>query len=160
MFASVWRHREFVAGLLIAGIGTVVGLCLWFDARVTNAARDAVLSERFLGELAKEVRPTCVFNSKGIIETDLGTADYLERIRVNLAPPAYAVEIVLDCKKHLAYAPLVACLNADLFAIQVERLAPHGWYYLMRPNSTVSGIMTEDPMDTNAVYRFKLEILH
>jgi len=101
-------------GAFIAGAVTVY---IWCDARITTAARNAVLNERFLGELAKQVRPTCVFNSKGVIETDLGTADYLEKIRLKFAPAVYGIEIMLDCKKHLAYAPLVTCLNADLFTV-------------------------------------------
>jgi len=39
-------------------------------------------------------------------------------------------------------------------------MAPNGWDYLIRPNSTESGIITDAPMDTNTVYRFKIEILH
>jgi len=155
-FGFAWRN----GGMLGAFIAGAVTVYIWCDARITTAARNAVLNERFLGELAKQVRPTCVFNSKGVIETDLGTADYLEKIRLKFAPAVYGIEIMLDCKKHLAYAPLVTCLNADLFTVTVDRMAPNGWDYLIRPNSTESGIITDAPMDTNTVYRFKIEILH
>ena len=64
-FAFVWRNGAMI-GAFTAG---AVSAYVWCDARVTTAARNAVLNERFLGDLAKQVRPTCVFNSKGVIET-------------------------------------------------------------------------------------------
>lgn len=155
----LWSRKEligFLIGLLV-GSGSVY---LWFDARITSAAREAVLSEEFLNKLAKIVRPTCLFDSNGTIEADLGTSDYVEKIRVVFQPSAYGMDIELDCKHHLAYAPLVTCVNSDVSAIAVHRSPPNGWKYDMRPSSPIGGFATEDSMNTNLVYRFRMEILH
>jgi hypothetical protein len=65
-------------------------------------------------------------------------------------------------KHHLDHAPIVTGLNAGLYA---EKVTPtpgsmNDWTILLAPQSTVGFIITEAAMDTNAVYRFRLEILH
>lgn len=153
-----WSHKEFVSFLF----GLIVGLTsayLWLDARITNTARQAVLSEDFLSKLAKETRPTCVFDSNGTILANLGASDYIQNIHVVLQPASYGMDVFLDCKQHLAYAPLVTCLNSGVFAVDATRTPPNGWKYSLRPSATV-GWIPVDKMETNFVWQFKLEILH
>lgn len=154
-----WSRKElilFLFGLVIGSVSTY----FWFDARVTTAAREAVLNEEFLSRLAKSVRPTCVFDSKGTIEVNLGADDYIDHIAISLQPAAYGMDITLDCRKHLAYAPLITCLNSGLSTVEVIRTPPNGWKYSMRPASTFSSWILEGGMNTNDVWRFKLEIMH
>jgi hypothetical protein len=154
-----WSRKELIGFLL----GLVIGLgsaYLWFEAKITTSAKQAVLGEDFLKTLAQHVRPTCVFDSRGTIEVDLGTADYIDRIAVTLQPAAYGMDITLDCKKHLAYAPLITCLNSGISTVEVIRIPPNGWKYSMRPASTFTSIADAAGMNTNDVWRFKLEIMH
>ena len=94
------------------------------------------------------------------IEADLGTSYYIQNIRVIFQPSTYGLDIEVDCKRHLGYAPLVTCVNSDISATSVRRSPPNGWKFTMRPSSPIGGFATEDSMDTNLVYRFKLEVLH
>jgi hypothetical protein len=155
----LWSHKEFVSFLF----GLIVGLIsafLWLDARITNTARQAVLSEDFLNRLAKEVRPTCIFDSNGTILADLGASDYIENIRVVLQPSSFGMDVYADCKRHLAYAPIVTCLNSGIFVVEAVRTPPNGWKYSVRPSEPVQLIASEGNMPTNFPYQFKLEILH
>jgi hypothetical protein len=159
VWGFLWSRKELIGfffGLLIGS----VSVCLWFDARISNAAREAVLREEFLTRLAKVVRPTCLFDSHGTIEADLGTSDYVRDIRVVLQPSDFGMDVEVDCKRHLAYAPLVTCLSSGISAVDVIRTPPNGWKYSMRPASTFTSIAAESGMNTNDIWRFKLEILH
>lgn len=149
---------SFVIGL---GIGIVVGFGSTL-AWVRSSAQSAVLDEKFLGTLASHVRPTCIFDSRGTIEADLGAGEYIEDIRVKPIPQSYGFEVTIKAKRHLAYAPLVTGVDADLFPESAVRGKLHDWTVLLAPNTTVEGSILGDPsaMDTNKLHRFKLEILH
>lgn len=155
----LWSRKELFGFIVALVIGAVSGY-FWAESRIATSATQAVLGEEFLRKLAQQVRPTCVFDSKGTIEVDLGTAEYIDRIKVALQPSAYGMDIDLDCKKHLAYAPLITCLNSGISAVEVVRLPPNGWRFSMRPSSTQSALVLETAMSTNDVWRFKLEIMH
>ncbi len=148
-----WRG---VAALIVAIVVGFYGAAAW----VHSSARNAVLDEKFLATLAARVRPTCIFNSSGAIEADLGAGEYIEDIRVIPAPQIYGFEILVKARRHLAYAPLVSGVNVDLLPQTATRGRLHDWAIVLSPQSTVSSIITEAPMDPNKVYRFRLEILH
>ena len=138
----------------------VIGGILTAHAWVQDIARDAVLDEKFLSTLAARVRPVCIFDSRGAIEADLGAMEYIDDIHVIPAPQIYGYEVVIKAKRHLAYAPLVTGLDLDLFPQSATRGRLHMWSIVLSPQSTTASIITEDPINTNAVHRFKLEILH
>ena len=138
----------------------VIGGILAANAWVQKVAHDAVLEERFLATLAARVRPVCIFDSRGAIEADLGAMEYIEDIHVIPAPQIYGFEVVIKAKRHLAYAPLVTGLDLDLYPQTATRGKMHVWRIVLSPESTTASIITEDPMNTNKVHRFKLEILH
>ena len=148
-----WRG---VVAIIVAVVGTLYGAITW----IRNSAQNAVLDEKFLATLAARVRPACIFDSREAIEADLGAGEYIQDIRVKPAPQIYGFEIMIRAKRHLAYAPLVSGINVDLSPQSVTRGKLHDWIIVMAPQSTVSPIIAEGAMDTNTVYRFKLEILH
>ena len=146
-------------------IALVLGLVLAFfstRAWIQNTARNAVLDEKFLATLSGRVRPLCIFNSNGSVETDLGASDYVEEIKIAPNPPAYGFNVLVKAKRHLAYPPLIIGVNADLFQERATRGNMNDWDILMTPNSPISGAIIGEGggFTTNFVYRFKLEILH
>ena len=146
-------------------IGLVLGLVLAFlsaRAWVQDTARNAVLDEKFLTTLSGRVRPVCIFNSSGAIETDLGASDYIEEIKVAPNPPVFGFDVSVKAKRHLAYPPLIIGVNANLFQEKAIRGKMNDWDILMTPNSPINGVIlgAGGGFSTNFVYRFKLEILH
>ena len=142
---------------LVIGIATgVFGTAAW----IRSSAQNAVLDERFLPSLAARVRPTCIFNVRGSIEADFGAGEYIDDIRVTPVTNIYGFEIQIKAKRHLAYAPLVVGIDAGLYPIKTTRGKMHDWNLVLAPNSTLGLLSLEDSMNTNTVYRFKLEILH
>ena len=152
---KVQPWQTFLA-IVIAVICGIYGADSW----VKTSARNAILDEQFLAKLAMKVRPLCIFNTKGAIEADAGAMEYIEDIRVTPVPKKYGYEIVIKPKRHLAYAPLVSGIDVDLFTESATRGKLHEWIIILDPQSTVSAITTETEMNTNAVHRFKLEMLH
>ena len=149
-----------VLGALVIGI--VTGFCSTIGW-IHSSAQNAVLDEKFLATLAAHVRPACIFDSNGTIEADLGAEEYIEDIQVTPVPQKYGFEITIKAKRHLAYAPLVSAVNVDLFPESVTRGKMNDWKILMTQQTTmhVAYIVGDNiSMDTNTVYRFKLEILH
>ena len=146
-------------------IGLLLGLVLAFFAGrawVENTARNAVLDEKYLTTLSGRVRPVCIFDSNGSIETDLGASDYIEDIKVTPNPPVFGFDVTVKAKRHLAYPPLIIGVNANLFQEKAIRRKMNDWNILMTPNSPISGAIIGEGggFPTNYVYRFKLEILH
>lgn len=146
----------WLSGVFIGCVSTA--LAAW--AFASDIARKAVLNEKFLGELATKVRPTSVFNTKQTIEYDAATADYVSEIHVVPVPDKYGYEITVVAKRHLAYPPLVNSIDANLYPTKINRGEKHTWKYLMIPNPNTGTFLSSEQMDTNAVFRFKLEILH
>lgn len=128
---------------------------------IQTKAQEAVLNEKFLANLATRVRPTCVFNSRGSVEAAAGFEDYVADINVAPLPVKFGFQITVKAKKHLHYEPLVTCLDGNLHLSKSERGRLHDWVYEVVPNPKGEMFFTKDDrMDTNAVFRFKLEILH
>ena len=158
--AKKWIERvepwHWLAGSIIAVVLGIYGVI----AFVRSEAQNAVLNEKFLATLAARVRPSCIFDSRGAIEADLGAGDYVEDIQVIPVPQIFGFEIVIKTKRHLAYAPLVTGIDVNLFPQTLTRRKLHDWSIVLSPQSTTTSIITEDPMNTNRVHRFRLEILH
>ncbi len=155
LLGSIQPWQTLIA-IIVAIVGGIWGARAW----VHNAAQSAVLEERFLATLASRVRPACVFDSNGAIEADLGAGDYIEGIGVTFVPNIYGFEINIQLKRHLAYAPLIVGVDADLFEQSAVRGKLHDWKIVVAPNSTAPHLLAEGTGDTNHYHRFKLEILH
>jgi len=157
----IWSKKEllsFIGGLL----GGVIGVYFWYEAKITNAAREAVRSEKFLAELSKQIRPICVFTSREIVEADLGAEDYIDTKHISVTPnwSDWGFTISLRAKHHLAYAPLLTSINSDLFASNVERGPMETWVYVMKIDTTTVSRSMSAGFLTNRTFRFKLEVLH
>ena len=144
------------AAIVIGVVSALYAATIW----VQNTAQKAVLNEKFLATLATQVRPTCIFDSRGAIEADLGASEYIEEILVRPAGPIYGYEVLIKAKRHLVYAPLITGLDTDMLPQSATRGKMYDWDIVLFPKSTMSALITETPMDTNALHRFKLEILH
>jgi hypothetical protein len=148
---------QIVAGAITAIVLFLIGAHAW----VSKVARDAVQEEKFLASLAERVRPTCIFTSREAVEADNGTADYIQKISVTPYPEKYGFKVTITAKRHLKYAPMVQCLDANLFAESTVRSGMHDWVITLTPRTTTNLLLADDGApNTNEVYRFKLEILH
>jgi hypothetical protein len=145
--AKLWKPIKSLAAVL--GVLAVIGGAIYgVPAWVHKEAQNAVLNEKFLGTLAARIRPTCVFDSRGAIEADLGAMEYLEDIRVTPAPQVYGFEVVVKANRHLAYAPLVTGISADLFPQSATRGRLHEWRIVLSPSSTAPGLLIGDMIPT------------
>jgi hypothetical protein len=153
---ALWKNAAAIIITVVGVISGIAGAATW----IHHSAQQAVLDEKFLATLTARVRPTCIFDSHGSIEADLGAGDYIEDIKVTPEPKIYGYEITIKTKRYLAYPPLITGLDADLFPQATTRGKMYDWNIELSPNSTTQTIMAESPMNTNTVHRFKLEILH
>src|SRR5258706_11091856 len=144
----------------IATLAAIIAIVYSLQTWIHSSAQKAVLDERFLTTLAARIRPVYLFDSRGTIEADLGAGDYIDQIQIRPTPKNYGFEIIITPKRHLIYAPLVSAVDVDLFAHTSQRGNKHDWIISMTPQSTVSHLLLDNQFDTNAVYHFKLEILH
>ena len=140
---------QLVIGLLFGVI--FGGVTMWFNIR--SAARDAVTDEKFLGELAAKVRPSCVFNFQGAIMTEVGSAEYIGPINVRREGESVFV-IQVKGKKHLNYPPLVECISYQMHTEEAVRTLGYDWEIKLA--ATVA-FMTDSEVKG---FQFKLEILH
>jgi hypothetical protein len=138
---------------LIFGIPT--GAYFW----IRSTAQHAVLEERFLATLAAKVRPTCIFTTRGAIESNSEATDYIEDIQVTPVPEIYGFKVLLKAKRHFTF-PLVSPVDINLYPESTERTHGNDWLIVLRHRSLNTVLDSETAMDTNAVYRFKIEILH
>jgi hypothetical protein len=137
-------------------IGAIYGAGLWIDSR----ARDAVLDERFLRDLAGKIRPSCTFDSAGVILSDAGASELIESIKVKNRPQVFGYEVAVQFKKHIANEPLLSGVNINLLPETVTRGPSHTWTFLLTPAWTSPAIL--DPDSTNEIRycKFLLEMLH
>jgi len=148
---------QLVIGFLIGVM--CAGVTMWFNIR--SAARDAVTEDKFLGELAAQVRPSCIFDSKEAVLADFGANDLIESIKVKEAPQIYGFEITIRFKKHLANEPIINGLNVNLYPESVTRGSMNTWTFVMTPASTLPSLLAEGYGEREKrIYKFKLEILH
>lgn len=146
---------QLLVGVII-GLATGVG-ATWLNIR--SAARDAVTDERFLGSLAEKVRPTCIFDSKGAILSDVGASDLIDSISVKHVPENYGFEVVIKFKKRLVNEPIVSGLSVNLFPETVTRGPDNTWTFALTPASTLPALLTDGGPPTPPAGKFKLEIL-
>jgi hypothetical protein len=151
---------QAIVAIILGIVGAMYGAMAW----VRTSAQNVVLEEKFLGTFAARIRPVCIFDSRGTMLADLGAGEYVQDIQVTPVPKIYGFEVVINAKRHLAYAPLVSAMNVDLFTLTSTRERLNDWKVLLAPQTTINAtyIAAAGPteMDTNSVYQFKLEILH
>ena len=112
---------HFFISLALGILGT--GATAWFNIR--NAAREAVTEEKFLGELAARVRPSCVFDQRGAIVIDSGAGKLFESIDAKSIKEAYGFEIKIKFNKHVATEPILGDMNVLLYPEVVKRGPMH-----------------------------------
>jgi hypothetical protein len=143
-----WRGLEnAIKSLLLLNsvIAVIAGFVAGFYSSVLwirASARNAVLGDAFLGKLSERIRPSCIFDSHGSIEADMGTGEYVESLTVTPVQRIYGFEVVVKAKRHLAYAPLVVGLNANLYPVSSTREKGNDWKIVLQPNSTQSSTET------------------
>jgi hypothetical protein len=129
---------------------------------IRTAAQNAVQNERFLRELGQQIRPTCIFDSRGTMMDRIGTEDYIDRIVSTPSPTNSGYLFLIKGKRYIEHAPIITALNVSLYPESLSRTpgTPNDWTVLMSPQITYSVIGAAGGMDTNVVYQFRLEILH
>lgn len=157
---KAWWEKYEAFWILLGVVITIVGGVLGATAYIKSTAENAVLDERFLAKLSAKVRPSCILNSKGTVEADLGAMEYVTDFQIKVVPERYGFEILLTPNRHLAYPPQITSIDSDVVSSEVVRGAKYDWRILMIPQSTTKTLVTQDDMDTNQVYRFRIEILH
>ena len=154
-----WQKLISVTGTLIGFVAGLFGGGFAVATYIKTNAQNAVLDEKFLGKISAQIRPSCIVTSKGSVESDKGAMEHLNDFDVIFHQQAYAIELIIKPKHHLANPPMVTSLNSDLSSSLITRGKLHEWSVSMRSQSTLPIIITEQTMDTNKVYRFLVEIL-
>lgn len=155
-----WWEKYEIFWILLGVVATVVGVAWGATAYIKSTAENAVLHEQFLATLSKRVRPSCIVNSKGTVEAELGAEEYIDGFKIVTVTNIRGFEVTITPKRHLAYPPQVTALNSDVISVKSERGTKHDWRIVMSPQKTENFYMGYEDMNTNVVYRFLVEILH
>ena len=152
-----WLRRlvEGIAGLIVLAvvfIGAFNGLTYWIDSRIKAVVTD----EAYVRRVAAEIRPSVVFDNKGSIIADQGAMRYLDNIEIAeyVGPNGdcgtnFPLRIIVSPKQHLAYAPILTCLDGVMLQIDVERGKKFDWVYRLHCN----------PIVRLPSFQFRLELL-
>jgi hypothetical protein len=136
----MYKDHEGPIKLASAVVAVALGM-FSVSAYVHKTIREIVSDESFLRTFSARVRPTCIFDTHGAVESDLGASEYIDEkeISVSPIPRIYGYEIRLKGKQHMAYSPLVMGLDSDLFSLSAVRGKGHDWVLVVCPNSTLGG---------------------
>jgi len=120
--------------ITITIIGTLYGLSIYIDNRITKI----VTSREFSEKLAKDLRPYVIFDINGSILFDGGGMQYLEDVTIEPVQeasdtdqyPNYAKRIIVSPRENLSYPPIVTVLTMHYFIKPgIKRGKKYQWIY-------------------------------
>ena len=83
-------------------------------------------------KIASVLHPTVIFDHKGSILIDQGAMRFIESIKVEASKnPPYPERIIVSPKKHLAQAPLLTLLDADMANVEADRGTKYDWVFAL-----------------------------
>lgn len=142
---------------IIKIVSVVVGLFLCFyalDSYIDQKIENKITDPRFIRQIASNVRPSVIFDSKGTILIDMGGMQYIEKISVetdnSLRKPK---KIIVTPKAYMGHAPLITSIGIYKYIFRAERGKNLDWEYTLDP-AVQWGTMGEVPLP-----QFRLEVI-
>ena len=149
-----WEPWNFAWGALAALVPVLIFLVWTGPALIANKARETVLEERFLGELAGRVRPQCVFNMKGATVAETASLSDYVAVPITVRQDGSLFIVTVRSKKLLRFQPLVTCINYPMHTVKATPTSGYDWEITL-------GIQIQFSEGENPEnFLFKLEILH
>ncbi len=173
----------WLVSLVFAFFGGLVGMFVagWFLVApyAARTAKDEVLSDRVLAELARKVRPSAIVDSRGNILNDFGATDWIEVPEFTTGPGAYHAQLLVKLKRPVDNAPKLSALTSGIYVHSAERAGGgFSWRYDIRatwvtedgnpaelkilelPEISRFGNAVTYPLTATNSYTFLIEILH
>ena len=151
-----YGNRHPVIKYITWAIAFIVGyhaLMEFIDWRV----EEKIYGDKYLREIAVNLRPFVIFNENNSILIDEGAMQYIEKIRViqgELSGLQLPLKIIITPKEPLRRDPVLSCLNDTMDIIQKRG---EGFDYIYELKHPIL-LATEDTVDITR--HFKLEILY
>lgn len=153
---SGWLSRLRPLLDVVLGVAAVVSLVWGYHAYTRQVVRGEVQRPEFLRALARHVRPSVVFDSKGSILLDQGACEYLADdgrcgIRYEPAYGSSPERVVVVSRTWLAAPPLLEGIDSAGFEAIPERGLGFEWHYRLGRH----GFVESDPPNP----RFRIEVI-
>jgi len=148
------KDSSIIKTLKVIGIiiGIIAGL-LAYENHIERNIRQIVNEDEYISKIARQVRPSIIFNSKGSILNDMGGMQYIDNISVEQSDSTRPPKIVFTPQEFMVTAPILESMTPRYYNISAERGNGIDWVYTM--DLTVEG-KTPYVIPTE---KFRLEIL-
>ncbi|TRZ74239.1 MAG: hypothetical protein D4R93_06885 [Deltaproteobacteria bacterium] len=123
-----WENALKIAAACITLITALYGVVLFIDKRIDRKLRD----DAYLRKIASVLHPIVIFDHKGSILIDQGAMRFIASIKVEpskILP--YPEHIIVSPNKHLAQAPLLTLLDADMANVKASRGTKYDWVFAL-----------------------------
>ena len=147
--AGLFGFASIISAVVVI-LGAVYGIPAFIDARINKI----VQGDDYVRRIAKEVRPSVIFDSHGSILANQGAMEYLDNIEVITNKPsglllAFPEKIIVKPKQFLAQAPLLTLIDSGPAVVdRVERGEKFDWVYTFDDTEGMG----------RGYYRFRLEV--
>lgn len=136
----------------IGYIGGLIGVIYGFKRYVESLVTKKIESHETIDKISRAIRPSVIFDNKGVILADLGALEYVKSIELgyNKETPELPITVEVRCKKFLALPPLLTSLDNYSYIEKAARGKELSWVFELDPMSYTSDI---------GHFRFRLEII-
>lgn len=141
-----------ILNVLIAVV-IVVPLYYGFNLYLDSRIEAKINIPEFLKKLARNTRPSLIFDDKASISSDMGAVPYIKDISISKGRDD-ALEIVVSPTEFIATEPLLESLD-DEYAIHVERGHKFDWVFHLHLITTITTEGSPVPQRN----RFRLELI-
>jgi len=152
-FKEAGRIVLFLVTSIVAFVVAYYGVTSFVDSRIEKQINDA----DFLKKLARNARPSLVFDVKGSIIADMGAVSYITNISISESPNDSLTKVISPVD-FLAVEPVLEPLDGR-YNIQGQRGKKFDWVFNLSGISTRlrEGSALPPPREKQ---RFRLEIIH
>ena len=140
---------------VLASIAALVSIVYGFKKYVESLVTKKLESGETIDRISRLIRPSVIFDNKGVILADLGAMEYLKSLDLAYDDKIQELPIRVEvkCKKFLALPPLLTSLDNYSYLEKSTRGKELSWVFELDPGSYVIGDGKE------GYFRFRLEIL-
>ncbi len=137
--------------LLVLAVFTIIEVIDWrINEKVSNP--------KFIREIASNVRPSVIFNSKESILNDMGAMQYINNIAVTQLPKSKytkgGFKIIVSPKEYMALSPILSSIDRNEFWIETKRGKKFDWEYVLEWGEMVADTEKKVPPP-----QFRLEVM-
>jgi hypothetical protein len=135
--------------VILGVIGSVYGFKNYVDGLVNKKLE----SSETIDKISRLIRPSLIFDNKGVILADLGAMEHIKSINLGYnegREPTLPTRIEVTFKKFLALPPLLTSLDSYSYNEKVNRGQGLSWIFELEPLSYTSDI---------GYFRFRVEVL-